>query len=103
PEGGPGGFASFSVRPFVDGCDSMPCPHLEGWWVEPDLRRQGIGTALVAAVEQWARERGFTELGSDTELTNGLSRGVHPRLGFEPTEQIQYFRKRLSPEGEDAG
>jgi aminoglycoside 6'-N-acetyltransferase I len=94
-DGSLGGFASFSIRPFVDGCESRPCPHVEGWWVDEDLRRQGIGAALIGVIEDWARDRGFTELGSDTLLSNGLSRTVHPRLGFEPTEQIQYFRKAL--------
>lgn len=96
-EGGLGGFSEYSVRSFVDGCSIMPCPHVEGWWVDEDLRRQGIGGALIAAIEDWSRAQGFTELGSDTLLENMLSRTVHPRLGFEPTEQIQYFRKRLTP------
>ena len=90
-------FVYFSLRPFVDGCDSNPVPHIEGWWVEPDQRRRGIGRALIAAVENWAIARGFTELGSDTLLSNSLSRSVHLKLGFEPTEQIQYFRKQLGP------
>jgi aminoglycoside 6'-N-acetyltransferase I len=93
--GGLGGFASVSVRPEVEGCRSARCPHVEGWWVDPDLRRHGVGRALLEAIERWCLERGFTELSSDTELENGLSRTVHPKLGYEPTVQIQYFRKGL--------
>jgi aminoglycoside 6'-N-acetyltransferase I len=94
-EGGLGGFAAFSVRPYVDGAKSRPCPHVEGWWVDTDLRRRGVGRALIEAIETLARERGFTELTSDTLMSNRVSRAAHPRLGFTPTEQIQYFRKAL--------
>jgi aminoglycoside 6'-N-acetyltransferase I len=61
----------------------------------PICAAPGLGRSLIAAIEEWARVRGFTELSSDTLLSNTLSRTVHPRLGFEPTEQIQYFRKEL--------
>jgi len=90
-----GGFSEYSLRPFVDGCDSAPCPHVEGWWVEPELRGQGIGRRLIAAIEDLARARGFTELGSDALLSNRLSLAAHAGIGFEPTEQLQYFRKTL--------
>ena len=45
-DGGLGGFASLSLRPWAEGCDSTPVPYVEGWWVAPDLRRQGVGRAL---------------------------------------------------------
>lgn len=90
-----GGFVSFSVRPWAEGCDSTPVPYVEGWWVAPDLRRAGVGRALVEAVEQWCRERGYSELGSDVELDNVISLGAHVALGFEPTARVQFFRKRL--------
>jgi aminoglycoside 6'-N-acetyltransferase I len=51
---------------------------------------------LIAAVETWCRERGFRELTSDTELANTVSRRAHEALGFEPTEQLQHFRKPLT-------
>ena len=33
-----------------------------GMWVDPRWRRQGIGEALLQAVIDWARERGFERL-----------------------------------------
>jgi GNAT superfamily N-acetyltransferase len=96
PSGGLGGFASVSIRPRADACESEPCAYLEGWWVDADLRRQGVGRALVAAAERWAIERGFGELGSDALLENTDSAAAHLALGFERVEQIQTFRKKLS-------
>ena len=94
-EGGLGGFVSFSIRAWAEGCASAPVPYVEGWWVAPDLRRSGVGRALFAAVEQWARENGYVELGSDVELHNAVSIAAHEALGFEPTIRVQYFRKKL--------
>ncbi len=94
--GGLGGFVSFSLRPWAEGCESAPVPYIEGWWVAPDLRRAGVGRALVAAVEQWCREAGYGELGSDVELDNTVSLRAHAAMGFEPTLRVQFFRKRLT-------
>jgi len=91
-----GGFASVSVRPWAEGCESEPVPYVEGWWVAPDLRRQGIGRSLFAAIENWCRARGYTELGSDAECDNEVSHRAHVALGFEPTLSVQFFRKRVA-------
>jgi aminoglycoside 6'-N-acetyltransferase I len=89
------GFAEASVRRYANGNDEAPCAFLEGWWVDEDVRRSGVGRALVAAVEHWARALGFTELGSDALLDNTLSHQAHRALGFEERARVVYFRKRL--------
>jgi aminoglycoside 6'-N-acetyltransferase I len=94
-EGGLGGAVIHALRPWAEGCESMPVPYIEGWYVTPDLRRTGVGRALIAAVEEWARSNGFTELGSDVELDNDVSLRAHEALGFEPTLRVQFFRKKL--------
>lgn len=94
-DGGLGGFAWMAFRPWAEGCQSSPVPYIEGWWVEEGLRRTGVGRALIQAVEQWCRDHGYQELGSDVELDNDVSLRAHAALGFEPTVQLQYFRKRL--------
>ena len=93
--GGLCGFAEASIRRFANSNDEAPCAFLEGWWVDADRRREGIGRALVAAVEDWARSQGFHELGSDALLDNTLSHQAHRRLGFEERERVVYFRKWL--------
>ncbi|HJR58317.1 MAG TPA: GNAT family N-acetyltransferase [Vicinamibacterales bacterium] len=94
--GGLGGFVSFTLRPWAEGCDATPVPYIEGWWVAPDLRQAGVGRALVEAVERWCRAHGYPELGSDVELENAVSLAAHAALGFEPTLRLQFLRKRLT-------
>lgn len=94
---GPIGFLELSLREFSDGCDSMPVPYVEGWYVEPDARGTGAGRALMQAAEAWSLERGFTELASDTQLHNDGSLRAHERCGFEETERLIKLRKRLVP------
>ena len=89
------GFAEVSQRPYGDGCDTAPVAWLEGIFVLPALRRHGIGKRLVAAVEDWARGRGLSELGSDAELDNLTSRLSHALWGFEEAERVVRYRKSL--------
>ncbi len=89
------GFITVSVRPWVDGAESAPCPHIEGWYVEPNQRKQGIGKALVKAAEEWCIQQGYTEITSDALLDNAVSISAHKAIGFQPTEQLQFFKKKL--------
>ncbi len=95
PDGGLGGFASHSLRTYAEGCASSPCPFLEGWWVAPELRRGGVGRALIAALEDWCRAEGYAELASDASEGNALGIAAHGALGFETTARIVCFRKSL--------
>ena len=94
-EAGLCGMVEAGVRPFANGVDEQPCAFVEGWWVDADVRRTGVGRALIAAVEDWARQRGFHELGSDALLDNVLSHTAHRALGFEERERTVNFRKFL--------
>jgi aminoglycoside 6'-N-acetyltransferase I len=69
--------------------------YFEGWYVRDEHRRQGLGAALLHACEQWARERGCTEMASDTWLDNEVSQRAHEALGFEEVERVVNYRKRL--------
>ena len=87
------GFLELSLRPWAEGCTSHPVPYVEGWWVDADVRRHGVGTALVRAAEAWSRTRGFTELASDVLLDNTVSQSAHVALGFEEVERVVLYRK----------
>jgi aminoglycoside 6'-N-acetyltransferase I len=70
-------------------------PYVEGWYVRDGYRRRGIGRALMRAVEDWCRVRGFVEFGSDANADNRLSRDAHAALGFEEVETLVVFRRAL--------
>jgi len=89
------GFAEVGARAFADGCDTAPVGYLEGWYVEAEFRRQGIGAALVRAAEAWARGRGYREFASDALLDNTASQEAHLALGFSEVERAVHYRKPL--------
>lgn len=89
------GFAEMSIRPYAEGCDSSHVAYLEGWFVEEAVRRQGVGAALVKAVEEWGRAQGCMELASDAEIQNRDSVAAQLALGFTEVERIVCFRKAL--------
>ncbi len=90
------GLAEAAIRSdHVNGTATSPVAFLEGIYVVPEARRQGIARALVAAVIAWARDAGCREIASDALLDNDLSHLVHHALGFEETERVVYFRKAL--------
>ena len=91
----PLGFVEVAVRAFSDGRDSMPVPHIEGWYVEPFARGRGVGRGLMGAAEVWARTRGFKEIASDTEIHNDASLRAHESCGFEEVDRLIKFRKPL--------
>jgi molybdopterin synthase catalytic subunit/GNAT superfamily N-acetyltransferase len=95
PGGALGGFIEVGQRIFADGCGTSPVGYLEGWYVDEDLRRQGIGAALVEAAEQWAISRGCTEMGSDCNSMNRVSYDAHLRLGYAPADRHIFFRKPI--------
>lgn len=88
-------FLEASIRPFVEDCETDAVGYLEGWFVEPDYRQNGIGGKLVAAAENWARKRGCTEMASDSEIGNDLSLRAHQSLGYEETSRLVHLRKDL--------
>jgi aminoglycoside 6'-N-acetyltransferase I len=90
------GFLEAGLRSHADGCDpSHPVGYVEGWYVVESQRRNGIGTALLRAAEDWARTQGCTEIASDTQLENLLSQRAHASLGFQIAERSILYRKPL--------
>ena len=94
-DGTAGGFLEGGTRKYADGCESGPVGYIEGWYVDDDLRMQGAGRALVLALEDWARGRGLTEMGSDTWLDNETSIAAHQHLGYVEMERLVHFAKKL--------
>ena len=62
-----------------------PTARLIALAVEPDARGGGVGAALVAAVEAWARAQGANSLMLTTALHRAGAQAFYERLGYEHT------------------
>ncbi len=89
------GFLEASIRPFVEDCVTDNVGYLEGWYVDEECRRQGIGRMLVHEAERWAIGCGCSEMASDAEIGNLASLSAHQNLGYQETSRLVHLRKEL--------
>ena len=90
------GFAEVAVRTdYVNGCRHRPALYLEGIYVRPEMRGQGMARALCAAAEDWGRNQGCREFASDVYIDDANSLAAHAGLGFVETERVVYFAKPI--------
>jgi aminoglycoside 6'-N-acetyltransferase I len=89
------GFAELSLRSYAEGCETDNVAFLEGWFVVPAARGHGVGRALIAASEDWARSHDCTEFASDTQPDNETSIAAHLALGFSDEGLVRCFSKKL--------
>ena len=59
---------------------------LDGICVAASARSQGVGSALIAAIEDEARARGYTQLRLDVVDSNWRAKALYERLGFAVTK-----------------
>jgi aminoglycoside 6'-N-acetyltransferase I len=95
PDGRRVGFVEAATRNYGEGCKTSPVGYIEGWYVDEDLRGLGIGRRLVETAEEWARQKGYQEMASDTWLENDASIYAHLKMGYEEVERLVHFVKRL--------
>ena len=88
-------FIEAGLRAHCEGCETSPVGYIEAWYVDEHLRGQKLGRELILAAEHWAREKGCTEMASDTWLENDSSINAHLRLGYYEVERLVHFAKRL--------
>lgn len=82
-DGGIAGSVSLNVRKHAPGY-----LHLFALDVSPALRGRGIGTALVAAVEEEARRRGLRGVCLDVGVENHGARRLYERLGYVGSGEV---------------
>ena len=94
--GKPCGFIEASLRTYAEGCvPGAPIGYIEGWYVEPEQRRVGVGAILVRMAEAWAILQGCQEMASDCLVDNSASYSAHLSMGYRETERLIHFRKSL--------
>lgn len=90
------GFVQAGLRSHADGCEvEHPVGYIEGWFVREPKRGGGVGRALAAAVEDWARAQGCVEMASDALIANARSQQAHSALGYEVVDRCVHYRKGL--------
>ena len=76
-----------------------PIPAVESWYVDEDLRGNGIGTQLMLQAEQWVKDNGYSFILSDTDSFRDISKKAHESFGYEiyhiDNEGTYYFYKRI--------
>lgn len=90
------GFSQVGLRiDYVEGTSSSPVGYLEGIYVRENYRKNKIGTELLKAGEEWAKEKNMIEFASDCEMDNIDSYNFHMKLGFIEANKIICFKKDL--------
>jgi aminoglycoside 6'-N-acetyltransferase I len=89
------GFTEVRERSHGQGCETSPVGYIEALWTEPPARRRGVARQLVTAAIDWCRQRGLSDLCSDTQIDNVVSQATHRRLGFEEAQRLVTYRIRV--------
>jgi aminoglycoside 6'-N-acetyltransferase I len=89
-------FLHLSTRnDYVEGAKELPVAYVEGIYVKPDYQKKGIAKKLMNCAENWAKQKGYNQLASDTDIGNSASIDFHKQIGFVEIERIVCFIKDL--------
>lgn len=86
------GFLHIFSRPALE---KPPEPIVQAMAVQKDVRRAGIGRALMAAAEDWTRERGFSSLALHSQLERDDAHAFYESLGYKRVATAGLLRKPL--------
>ncbi|MDI1428031.1 GNAT family N-acetyltransferase [Polyangium sorediatum] len=81
------------VRTAVDHFTQQPVGHVEDLATVPGHEGKGVGSALLAATDAWARDRGLSALTLHVWPANTRARALYARQGFG--EEMIRMRKTL--------
>lgn len=86
PDGRLGGYVILNWHPRYQPFRRLNIPEIQDLFVAPDVRRQGIGEALVRECERHALARGCTQMGIAVGLHAGFgaAQRLYVRLGYVP-------------------
>jgi len=90
------GFMNLSIRgDYVNGTDTSPVVFVEALYVLSDYRQKGIGKEFIEYAEEYAKQRGISQLASDCYIDNHLSESFHKNCGFVEKERVICFVKDI--------
>lgn len=91
------GFVEVSIRyEYVNGTTTSPVAFVEGIFVKPGHRREGVARALGEGLREWVHKHDVSEVASDAYLDNAASHALHRAMGFEETERVVFFRRTIA-------
>ncbi len=67
-----------------------------GLVVDSGRRREGLGRALVASAEQWAKDRSLPKLRVRSNVTREESHRFYPAIGFQKSKTQHVYEKPCS-------
>jgi GNAT superfamily N-acetyltransferase len=71
------GITHFFIHPSTSGPDVC---YLQDLFTDPEARGRGVGRALIAAVADWARERGCGRVYWHTQASNATARRLYDQV-----------------------
>jgi GNAT superfamily N-acetyltransferase len=93
------GWVHVEVAEFID---SAPYAHIAGLVVDRSYRRQGIGAALMAEAEAFAREHGCAVVRLRSSATRTRAHRFYEDLGYANVKTQYSFVKALDARGDEA-
>jgi GNAT superfamily N-acetyltransferase len=78
--------------------DKPPEAIVQALVVASNGRRGGVGKALMARAEAWARERGFTSLALSSQIARDQAHAFYKALGYDIVATSHLFRKTIREE-----
>jgi aminoglycoside 6'-N-acetyltransferase I len=91
----PIGLTEAKIKESAEGCETSPVGYLEGWFVQEEYRGKRVVGIMTQAAENWIREKGCTEVASDTWLDNEPSIRAHVNMGYTEVERLVHYVKQL--------
>lgn len=86
------GFCHMYARPALE---KPPEAILQSLVVDAEYREDGIGRALVDAVEMWARAEGYSSVSLSSQVDREDAHAFYANLGYEKVATSSLLRKWL--------
>ena len=93
-EGRIAGFCHVFVRPALE---KPPEAIVQSMVVDKAARRGGVGRALMATAEAWAREAGFVSVALSSQIERDDAHAFYANLGYARVATSGLLRKQLGP------